>query len=295
MTRAHKCPRTPQNKAGFGDGGAVLHKIIRVLIADDSAVARDVVVQGVKVHRKERYIEVDIVDNGRAALEILNSKPVDIAFMDLHMPGMSGAEVLSATQNTQSSHCMTVAMSTSLDDRSEVALKKYGAYHFLKKPFLPEDVTGIIGTYRMMTQTVPILIVDDSATMRKLTRKVLESSRFNFRISEAESGEAALRMLARGDIAIVLTDFHMPGLDGLELAGAIRDLSSKIAIYMMSTNETTYLERSAAFIGVSGFLKKPFTSADVDSLMHEYWKIAKPTFGKDLNMFSFQAKERKAS
>lgn len=273
----------------------MLHKLIRVLIADDCAVAREVVAQGVSAHRKERYIEVEVVDNGRAALEALRKKPFDIAFLDLQMPGMNGAEVLSAMKETKSSHCMTVSMSTMLDERSETALKKFGAYHFLKKPFLADDVADVVGVFRKMTQSYPILIVDDSATMRKLTRKVLESSRFDFRVSEAESAEAALRMLAGGVYSIVLTDFHMPGVDGLELAGSIRDLSSKIAVYMMSTNETSYLERSAAFIGISGFLKKPFTAADIDSLMHEYLEIEKPMFGKDLDMFSFQAKQRKAS
>lgn len=273
----------------------MLHKLIRVLIADDSAVAREVVAQGVKVHRNERYIEVDVVDNGRAALEVLNKKPIDIAFLDLQMPGVTGAEVLSAMKDTRSASCMTVAMSTALDERSEEVLKKFGAYHFLRKPFHADEVADIIGIYRKMTQSYPILIVDDSATMRKLTAKVLESSRFDFKISEAATAEAALRMLGSGDYSIVLTDFHMPGLDGLELAGAIRDMTSKIAVYMMSTNETSYLERSAAFIGISGFLKKPFTADDIDSLMHEYLQIEKPMFGKDLSMFSFQAKERKAS
>ncbi|QDG75589.1 response regulator [Labrenzia sp. PHM005] len=273
----------------------MLHKIIRVLIADDSSVAREVVAQGVKTHRKERYIEVDVVDNGRAALETLRKKSIDIAFIDINMPGLNGPEVVSAMQETQSNECLTVAMSGSLDDKLEAVLKRFGAYHFLQKPFLPEDVAEIVGTYRMMVHAYPILIVDDSGTMRKITRKVLESSRFNFEISEADSAENALKKLAGREYAIVLTDFHMPGLDGLELAGSIRDLSSKIAIYMMSTNDTTYLERSAAFIGINGFLKKPFNAADIDTLMHEYLEIDKPKFGKVRDMFSFVSRERKAS
>lgn len=273
----------------------MLHKIIRVLIADDSAVAREVVAQGVNTHRSERYIEIDVVDNGRAALETLRKKQIDLAFIDIHMPGLNGPEVVSAMQETQSNRCLTVAMSGSLNDQAEAFLKKFGAYHFLKKPFQPAEVADIVAIYRVMTHSYPILIVDDSATMRKITRKVLDSSRFDFEISEADSAEAALKMLARKDYAIVLTDFHMPGTDGLELAGSIRDLSSKIGIYMMSTNDTTYLERSAAFIGISGFLKKPFNAADIDTLMHEYLEIDKPKFGKVRDTFSFLSRERKAS
>jgi len=269
--------------------------MIRVLVADDTAVAREVVNDGVKVHRSKRYIEVDNVDNGRSALDILKRKQIDIAFLDMNMPGLNGPEVVAAMGETKSPNCMTVVISSGLDEKSEALLKELGAYHFLKKPFQQEEVAEIIATYMTMTDTYPILIVDDSATMRKLTRKILDESRFNFAISEADNAQAALRALASGKFRLVLTDFHMPGVDGIELAGSIRDLSSKIGIYMMSTNETTYLERSAAFVGINGFLKKPFSSEDIDTIMHEFLALHTPKFGKVRDRFSFMGRETKAS
>jgi two-component system chemotaxis response regulator CheY len=269
--------------------------MIRVLIADDSGVAREMVGKGVALHRGERFIETEMVDNGAAALEILRKKPIDIAFVDIHMPGLNGPQVVSAMRETQSNRCLTVAMSNDLDDRAETVLKKFGAYHFLKKPFQINAVADIVATFRLMTRAYKLLIVDDSATMRKLTRKILEKSRFSFEISEAPSAEAALQMLGKGKFDLVLTDFHMPDIDGLELAGRLRDLSSNIGIYMMSTNDTTYLERSASFIGINGFLKKPFTAEDVDTVMHGFLGLDNPKFGKLRDMFSFMAKEARAS
>ncbi|GAA0786177.1 response regulator [Roseibium denhamense] len=269
--------------------------MIRVLVADDSGVAREVVNDGIKVHRNKRYIEIDNVDNGRAALDILKKKQIDIAFIDINMPGLKGPDVVAAMRETKSTDCLAVVISSNMDERAEAMLKHFGAYHFLQKPFRTEDVADIVATYMVMTTSYPILIVDDSATMRKLTRKILENSRFDFEIAEADSAQAALRALSTGKFKIVLTDFHMPGVDGIELAGSIRDLSSKIGIYMMSTNETTYLERSAAFVGISGFLKKPFTPQDIDTIMHEYLDINAPKFGKVRDMFSFLARDKKAS
>jgi len=269
--------------------------MIRVLVADDSVVAREVVNKGISVYRAKRYIEIDNVDNGRAALEVLKKKQIDIAFLDINMPGLNGPEVIAAMQETRSNDCLVVAISSSLDQRSETVLKQFGAYHFLKKPFAQDEVAEIVATYMTMTTTYPILIVDDSSTMRKLTRKILEGSRFDFEISEADSAQAALRALASGKFRLVLTDFHMPGTDGIELAGSIRDLSSKVGIYMMSTNDTSYLERSAAFVGISGFLKKPFTPADIDTIMHQFLELDTPKFGKVRDMFSFMERERKAS
>lgn len=270
----------------------MLHKMIRALVADDSAVAREVVKDGIKLLGSKRYFDVSIAENGQQALDILQNKPVDIAFVDVNMPGASGPEVVAAMQQTQSKGCMSVAMSSSLNARVESVLKEFRAYHFLQKPFRSEDVAEIISSYIIMNETYPILVVDDSATMRKLTRRILENSRFDFEISEAESAEEALKAVKTGKFRLVLTDFNMPGADGLELAGSIRDLSSKIGIYMMSTNDTTYLERSAAFIGINGFLKKPFTACDIDALMHKLLGLDEPRFGKVRDIFSFMERER---
>jgi two-component system chemotaxis response regulator CheY len=269
--------------------------MIRILVADDSGIAREVVNEGINAHRKNRYIEVDNVDNGRAALEVLKKKQIDIAFIDINMPGMNGPEVVAAMNETKSTNCLAVAISSDMNDQAEAVFKHFGAYHFLKKPFHQDDVAEVVSTYMLMTTTYPILIVDDSSTMRKLTRKILDGSRFGFEISEADSAQSALRALASGKFKLVLTDFHMPGTDGIELAGSIRDLSSKIGIFMMSTNETSYLERSAAFVGISGFLKKPFTPGDIDTLMHQFLEIDAPKFGKEREMFSFSASDKKAS
>jgi len=273
----------------------VIHKAIRALVADDCRTAREVLNEGISVHKTKRYIEVERVDNGAAALEALRNKKIDIAFIDINMPGLSGPEVVAAIHGTKSQDCLVVAVSGNLDEKSETVLKRFDAYHFMKKPFTREEVADVVGTFIIMTTSFPILIVDDSATMRKLARKVLDKSRFDFDIAEAGDAQTALRALGSGKYKLALTDFHMPGTDGLELAGAIRDLSSKIGIFMMSTNDTTYLERSAAFIGISGFLKKPFDANDVDMLMHKYLELDAPKFGKVRDMFSFLQREQQTA
>ncbi len=271
----------------------MLHKMIRALVADDSAIAREVVHTGIKLHSEKRYIEIVHASDGEQALELLKKKPIDVAFIDVNMPGLNGPDVVAALQGTKSQDCLVIAISSGLSDHAEDVLSRFGAYHFLKKPFRPEEVGDIIVTYMTMTEAYPILVVDDSATMRKLTRKILENSRFNFEIAEAENAATALKAVATGKFRIVLTDFHMPDMDGLELGGRIRDLSNKISIYMMSTNDTSYLERSAAFVGLEGFLKKPFTPADIDALMHRLLNLDDPKFGKTRDMFSFMERERR--
>lgn len=264
-----------------------VHKLLRVLIADDSSIARDQVRRGVNFYSEKAYFELQIASDGDSALEILRNTPIDLAFIDINMPGMTGPELIAAMKGTQSQGCLTIAMSTDLDQTSEKVFTEYGAYHFIQKPFKSAEIAEIFRTFLVMIRTYSILIVDDSNTMRRLARKVFERSRFSFDISEAGGVEEAIRVMIAAKPQIVVTDFHMPGNDGLQLAGAIRSVSETIAIYMMSTNDTSYLERSAAFVGVNGFLKKPFVPQDVDSIMHEYLGLDTPKFGKTRNMFSF--------
>nr|WP_321483188.1 response regulator [uncultured Cohaesibacter sp.] len=268
-------------------GSQVLHKMLHVLVADDSAITRDVIRRGIQAHKNEHYLDVTFVADGAEALKVLKSKKIDLAFIDIQMPGLSGPQLVSQLPRTLSKECLTIAMSGRLDERSESVLKKFGVYHFMKKPFRSQDVADAFMNYIVMTKTTRILVVDDSATMRKLTKKVLGKSRFCFDVLEADSARAALQSIVVERPDIILTDFHMPEFDGLELAGMIRSVSERIGIYMMSTNDTDHLERSAAFVGISGFLKKPFTAADIDCLMHKRLGLETPEFGKTRPMFTF--------
>lgn len=267
--------------------------MIRALIADNSIVARDVVRAGIKVHCEKRYFEIHEASSGQQALDLLKAKSFDIAFVDLDMPDLAGVNIVGGMKDSRSSGCLTVATSGDLEDATEEVLTRNGVYHFLPKPFRPEEVADIVKTYMTMTEAYPILIVDDSATMRKLTRGILDKSRFNFEIAEASNAAEAMKIVASGKYRTVLTDFHMPDVDGLELAGHIQNLSSKVNICMMSTNDTTYLERSAAFVGIEAFLKKPFTSEDIDALMHKLLGLDAPRFGKMREKFGFMERERR--
>ena len=227
--------------------------MLRVLVADDSAVTRDVIRRGIRVHNDSRYLDVTFVADGSEALKIFKKKKIDVAFVDIHMPGLSGPQLVSELPNTISKDCLTIAVSGKMDEKSESVLKEFGAYHFMQKPFKSQDASDVFMTYIVMTNTYRILVVDDSATMRKLTKKILDKSRFSFEVIEADNARNALKAIVQQRPDIILTDFHMPDTDGIELAGMIRSVSERIGIYMMSTSDTDHLERSAAFVGITAF------------------------------------------
>jgi CheY-like chemotaxis protein len=178
-----------------------------------------------------------------------------------------------------------------MNDSQRDLFQSRHAYHFLKKPFDKKEAANIIRSHVIMDREYSILVVDDSGTQRKIARRILEASRFKFDIREAENATDAFHQIVLKAPHIILTDFHMPGVDGIEFAGRIREITNKIKIYMMSTDKALYVERSAAFIGTAGFLQKPFTPDDIDALMHKYTNIPIPSFGKRRSTFSFLKKD----
>ena len=76
-------------------GSQVLHKMLHVLVADDSAVTRDVIRRGIQAHKDEHYLDVIFVADGAEALKVLKSKKIDLAFIDIQMPGLSGPQLVS--------------------------------------------------------------------------------------------------------------------------------------------------------------------------------------------------------
>jgi two-component system chemotaxis response regulator CheY len=107
-----------------------------------------------------------------------------------------------------------------------------------------------------------ILVVDDFSTMRRIIKNLLKDLGFN-NIQEADDGNTALPMLQMGDFDFVVTDWNMPGMQGIDLLKAIRgDVKLKHLPVLMVTAEAKKEQIvAAAQAGVNGYVVKPFTAA----------------------------------
>lgn len=104
-----------------------------------------------------------------------------------------------------------------------------------------------------------ILVVDDSAMVRKFLSWVLKPQ--GLQVLEAETGTAALKVLAASPVDAAIVDINMPEMDGIELVKRIRgDSAKKDLPVIMLTTETTEADRRAALAaGANVFLPKPST------------------------------------
>ena len=107
-----------------------------------------------------------------------------------------------------------------------------------------------------------ILIVDDFSTMRRIIKNLLRDLGFN-NTQEADDGNTALPMLQKGEFDFVVTDWNMPGMQGIDLLRAIRadDDLKQIPVLMVTAEAKREQIIAAAQAGVNGYVVKPFTAA----------------------------------
>lgn len=109
---------------------------------------------------------------------------------------------------------------------------------------------------------MPILIVDDYKTMLRIIRNLLKQLGFD-NVDEATDGSAALQKLRQKDFALVISDWNMEPMTGIELLREVRaDAKLKAMPFIMVTAESkTENVISAKAAGVSNYIVKPFNAA----------------------------------
>jgi two-component system chemotaxis response regulator CheY len=104
-----------------------------------------------------------------------------------------------------------------------------------------------------------VLVADDSSTMRKIILRSLQAVGVPSAV-EAADGDEAIALFNPGDFDLVLTDWNMPGKNGLEVIQAIRQKDPKVPIIMVTTEAEKSRVLEAIQAGVSDYLVKPFTA-----------------------------------
>lgn len=107
-----------------------------------------------------------------------------------------------------------------------------------------------------------ILIVDDFSTMRRIIKNLLRDLGFN-NTDEADDGNTALPKLQAGGSDFLVTDWNMPGMQGIDLLKAVRADANLASLPVLMVTAEAKKEQivAAAQAGVNGYIVKPFTAA----------------------------------
>jgi len=124
-----------------------------------------------------------------------------------------------------------------------------------------------------LDKNMKVLVVDDFSTMRRIVKNLLRDLGFT-NISEADDGSTALPMLKEGSFDFVVTDWNMPGMQGIDLLKAIRADSnlSHIPVLLITAEAKKEQIVMAAQAGVNGYIVKPFTAATLNAKLDKIFE-----------------------
>ena len=107
-----------------------------------------------------------------------------------------------------------------------------------------------------------ILIVDDDASMRILIRRMLSRMGITH-LSEADGGAQALQLLATAPVDLVICDWNMPAMSGMELFARARLLKPDLLFLMVTGRADAESHAAARKAGVAAFLVKPIAAPEL--------------------------------
>lgn len=111
-----------------------------------------------------------------------------------------------------------------------------------------------------------VMIVDDSAAIRKILHRVLVQADVPLgSVHEAGDGKEALEKLKSASVGLILSDINMPNMDGLELLSALKsqDATKSVPVIMVTTEGSSSRVMEAVNLGAAGYVRKPFTADQI--------------------------------
>ena len=253
-------------------------KGMRALVVDDNSTNRLVL----KELLSSWEMDSEEVESGPQALEkirIANTakRPFDIIICDYHMPEMNGLELgrRLSTINLGQQSPATVVMLTSEDRREEFSnFREMGISSFVMKPIRRADLLKTVKRALGENSTPPsILVVEDHNDLREQLSSVIAQT-LNVRTLTATNGNEALQLIRSENISVVVTDHHLPEMNGTNLLTECRNAGSEIPFVFISGYAQSLRSRfNSDTKGILGILDKPFDHSELVDLLKTHLNV----------------------
>lgn len=217
-------------------------------------------------------VRVQTARSGSEALAVLDGQDLHLVMSAMYLPDMNG-DALARAVNALERHFRPAFVLLSSETRAPQLepLRQAGAAAIVRKPFaageLRATLAGVLdhlepGQLHLADREadeVRVLLVDDSAPVRRLLRQLLTGMGIE-QISEAPGGIEARALVETQFFDLVITDLHMPGLDGIGLIRHIRTDSAQrsLPVIMVTSEADAARLAEARAAGVSEICCKPF-------------------------------------
>lgn len=251
-----------------------------VLIIEPSRMQRNIIVNNLRSLGVE---EIEEFNEAHEALERMQTITPDIVMSAMHLPDMTGSELVGEMRkSSELDDVVFFLISSETLYRYLEPIRQAGAATILPKPFDPEELRKALNSAVEYVQDhhkeideadepfedLWVLIVDDSKMSRKYLARVLNSLGVqNYR--EAKDGAEALQVLKNQRFDLVITDFNMPNIDGLELVQHIRQYTDQPTVPVIVVTSEQDEEPLSSFKkqGVTAICRKPLSYHSLKQLL----------------------------
>jgi len=211
-------------------------------------------------------VEIVETQSADSASRMLSAGGTDLIFLDDDLPSEDIVRIVTAARAVNHGP-LTLLMTT-----SKQAGSSFDTDAVTIKPASAEDTGRLIEGAIRLRRGMRVLVVDDSATMRGIVRRVLWATRFPLEIVEVDAGAAALEAVRGGEFSVVFLDCNMPGMSGLDALAALSREDRDAAVVMITSSQDEALAEKIRQQGAA-LLKKPFFPEDVEAVLFDLWGI----------------------
>lgn len=237
----------------------------KLLIIEDSPLIQKVIRH---LAATELNCEYDMVSSMAETVALLNTSNYFLALADLSLPDAPNGEVVDVLLEKNIS---TIVLTSFMNDAKRQQMLNKGVLDYIYK----ENRDSYLSAVKFANQIIcnknsMVLVADDSKMLRRYISNQL--CKMLYTVIEVENGKQALEALAKHpNIALLITDYNMPVMNGIELIKAIRQHRSRNTFPIIGLSSSNDPTLSAQFIkyGANDFLLTPFIHEEFQ------WRILK--------------------
>jgi len=228
-----------------------------ILLVDESKSVLDILENEITSELDVRILKAT---NFKEAFKYIQQEEIiHVAILDLNLPDTQNGEIVDEAIRKD---IPSIVLSAAINDKLKKTVLKKDIIDYVIKDSIrsTKNIFNLVDR-ALKNYDTHVMVVEDSPVQLKLAVAQLE--KMKLKVSTATNGIEALDLIDKGDIdySLILTDYNMPDMNGMDLTFKLRESfdKDKLGIIVLSANTAPNISTSFIKIGANDFIQKPYT------------------------------------